>query len=86
MDKTSSEWDVRTIREVTRPDLEDGNENLVGGPESVRESVIILLIDEGIPSRGHRKTLMRPDWEYVACYKIGMVGDMPNVWVQKFGG
>ncbi len=66
-------------------DLTDGNENLVGGPESVRESVMILLIDNGIPARGHRKTLMRSDWEYVACYKIGKVGFMPNCWVQKFG-
>jgi len=65
--------------------LTDGNENLVGGPESVREAVIILLIDEGIPGRGHRVTMMRPDWKYVACYKIGDVGDMPNCWVQKFG-
>lgn len=65
--------------------LTDGNENLVGGPESVRESVIILLIDEGIPGRGHRVTMMRPDWKYVACHKIGTVGDMPNCWVQKFG-
>ena len=67
------------------PDLTDGNENLVGGPESVRESVIILLIDDGIPNRGHRKTLMRSDWKYVACYKAGKIGFMPNCWVQKFG-
>lgn len=67
------------------PSLKDGNENLVGGPESVREAVIILLIDEGIPGRGHRVTMMRPDWKYVACYRIGDVGSMPNCWVQKFG-
>lgn len=67
------------------PDLTDGNENLVGGPESVRESVIILLIDDGIPTRGHRKTLLNSDWKYVACHKIGKVGFMPNCWVQKFG-
>ena len=75
-------WD-RVRREC--PDLSDGNENLVGGPSSVRESVVILLIDEGIPNRGHRKTLLRSDWVYVACYSIGKVGMMPNCWVQKFG-
>jgi uncharacterized protein YkwD len=75
-------WD-RVRREC--PDLQDGNENLVGGPDNVRESVVILLLDEGIPNRGHRKTLLRPDWVYAACYNIGKVGMMPNCWVQKFG-
>ncbi len=75
-------WD-RVRREC--PDMIDGNENLVGGPDNIRESVVILLLDEGIPNRGHRKTLLRSDWEYVACYKIGTVGSMPNCWVQKFG-
>lgn len=75
-------WD-RVLRECSS--MTDGNENLVGGPDNVRESVIILLIDDGIPGYGHRKTLMRADWQYVACYKVGQVGDMPNCWVQKFG-
>ncbi len=75
-------WD-RVLREC--PNMTDGNENLVGGPSSVRTAVVVLLIDEGIPNRGHRVTLMRPDWKYAACYKIGQVGGMPNSWVQKFG-
>ena len=74
-------WD-RVLRAC--PELTDGNENLVGGPSTVRESVMILLIDDGIPNRGHRKTMLQEDWRYVACYKIGKVGMMPNSWVQKF--
>jgi len=74
-------WD-RVLRAC--PELKDGNENLVGGPSTVRESVIILLIDDGIPSRGHRKTMLQKEWQYLACYKIGKVGIMPNSWVQKF--
>lgn len=74
-------WD-RVLRAC--PKLTDGNENLVGGPASVRDAVIILLIDDGIPGRGHRKTMLQPDWKYVATYKIGKVGIMPNSWVQKF--
>lgn len=74
-------WD-RVLRGC--PELTDGNENLVGGPSTVRESVIILLIDDGIPNRGHRKTMLQKEWEYLACYKIGKVGMMPNSWVQKF--
>lgn len=75
-------WD-RILRECDY--LQDGNENLVGGPSSIRKAVILLLVDDGIPNRGHRSTLLNPKWKYVACYKIGQVGNMPNSWVQKFG-
>jgi LysM repeat protein len=78
----SMPWD-RILREC--PDLKDGNENLVGGPSDIRRAVILLLVDDGIDSRGHRKTLLNPEWQYVACYKMGTVGSMPNCWVQKFG-
>lgn len=67
------------------PNMADGNENIVGGPSSVRNSVIVLLIDEGIPNRGHRKTLLNKDWRYAACYGAGTVGEMPNCYVQMFG-
>ncbi len=71
------------------------NENLVGGENSPRESVVALLIDAGVSSRGHRKALLEPNWEYVACYKIGLIenlkelkgqemDDMNNCWVQLF--
>ena len=75
-------WD-RVKRECTQ--MTHGNENLVGGPADVREAVILLLVDDGIPSRGHRKNLLNKDWVYGATYKIGKVGFMPNCWVQKFG-
>jgi uncharacterized protein YkwD len=75
-------WD-RVLREC--PTMRDGNENIVAGPSSIRRAILLLLVDDGIDSRGHRKTLLNPDWRYVACYKIGQVGRMPNFWVQKFG-
>lgn len=75
-------WD-RVKRECSQ--MTDGNENLVGGPADVREAVLLLLVDDGIPSRGHRKTLLNEDWVYGTAYKIGKVGFMPNCWVQKFG-
>lgn len=75
-------WD-RVLKSC--PQMSDGNENLVGGPANVRDAVILLLVDDGISSRGHRRTLLNPKWEYVACYKIGQLGYMPNSWVQKFG-
>jgi LysM repeat protein len=75
-------WD-RVLRECS--DLKDGNENLVGGPADIRRAVILLLVDDGIEGRGHRKTTLNPDWKYVACHKMGTIGDMPNCWVQQYG-
>jgi len=65
-------------------DLQDGNENLVGGPEDIRRAVMLLLVDDGISKRGHRKALLNPAWKYVACHKVGRVGNMPNSWIQNF--
>ena len=65
--------------------LETGKENLVGGGMgNVRESVIMLLLDRGISTRGHRKTMLDPTWKYAACYRVGKVGIMPNNWVQVY--
>ena len=75
-------WD-RVTRECR--DLKDGNENLVGGPSDIRRAVILLLVDDGIEGRGHRKTMLQPDWKYVVCHKMGTIGTMPNCWIQLFG-
>jgi len=74
-------WD--RVRRDT--DLKDGNENLVAGGGSARESLLILLVDSGIPGRGHRKTLLEPKWTHVGINKIGDVGGIPNAWIQVFG-
>lgn len=59
-------------------------ENLVAGEASVRESLISLLIDYGIQSRGHRQNILNPDWRYIACHLTTQVGDFTNSWVQNF--
>lgn len=74
-------WD--RVRRDT--ELKDGNENLVAGGGSVRESLMILLVDSGIPGRGHRKTLFEPKWTHVGISAIGEVGGIPNAWIQVFG-
>lgn len=75
-------WD-RVLREC--PGFTDGNENIVGGPSDVRRAVVLLLVDEGIEGHGHRKNILDPNWRYVACYKVGQVGEVPNSWIQDFG-
>jgi LysM repeat protein/uncharacterized protein YkwD len=75
-------WD-RVPKEC--PMMTDGGENLVGGGKTVRKSVLLLLVDSGIPNRGHRNTMLDPKWTFIGCYKIGLVGTMPNYWIQNFG-
>jgi uncharacterized protein YkwD len=71
------------IRKFT--DLNAGGENLAAGMNTARESLISLLIDSGIPGRGHRKNILLREWEYVACYKAGTIDGIPNNWIQLFG-
>ncbi len=65
--------------------MSDGNENIVSGAGQVRQAVMLLLVDEGIPNRGHRRILLDKGWKFVACYKAGQVGATTNNWVQEFG-
>ncbi len=81
---TNGSWPWDRVKKSC-PDFHDGNENLVGGPETVRNAVILLLIDHGIATKGHRENLLNPYWTHVVCHKVGDLGTMPNVWVQKFG-
>ncbi len=67
------------------PMMTDGGECLVGGGKTVRRSVLLLLVDEGSMKRGHRSTILDPEWKFMACYKIGTVGTMKNYWIQNFG-
>ncbi len=81
---TDGSWPWDRVKK-TCPTFQDGNENLVGGAATVRDAVILLLIDHGIPTRGHRANLLNPHWTHVACHKVGNLGDLSYVWVQKFG-
>jgi len=44
-------------------------ENITYGENSAREVVIQLLVDDGVPDRGHRDNILDPDWgaSGVAC-------------------
>lgn len=44
-------------------------ENIAYGGISAQQIVVYLLIDDGIKSRGHRKTFLHPDYRYVGVAK-----------------
>jgi uncharacterized protein YkwD len=77
----SDPWD-RILEKC--PQYKTGNENGIGGySSSPRDHVIRLLIDSGVPSRGHRRTMLDPAWKFGACFRY----DDPtyrNFWVQNF--
>ena len=78
-------WPWDRIKEYSYR-MKDGNENLAGAfPQpTVRQVVIQLLIDAGIPNYGHRHNLLNPKWTNVACYSGGLKAGMYQ-WIQDFG-
>ncbi len=79
----SDPWD-----RITRfsPSMSFGNENIAAqsGNPTVRDIVIQLLIDSGIPGYGHRYNLLDPQWTHVACTGEKYKGFM-YWWIQNFG-
>jgi uncharacterized protein YkwD len=77
----SDPWD-RILKEC--PQYTTGNENGVGGfSTNPRNHVISLLIDSGVPSRGHRYNMLNPSWKFGACFRYDDK-KYKNFWVQNF--
>jgi uncharacterized protein YkwD len=70
IDHTGSDGSQPWDRISDACDGKSGNENIVGTVNTnYRQSVIALLVDSGISSRGHRYNMLDPEWKYVACYQ-----------------
>jgi hypothetical protein len=67
------------------PEFTDGNQNIVRYRGTPREVVIQLLIDSGVPHRGHRRNILDPRWKYVTCHHVRQLdeGDV-QWWIQEF--
>ena len=77
----SDPWD-RITKQCS--DFKTGNENGSGGSGKPRNTVISLLLDDGISSRGHRYNIINKKWVYVGCFRY----EDPKYryqWVQNFG-
>jgi uncharacterized protein YkwD len=60
-------------------------ENLSLGYKDIRDAIVDLLIDDGIPDRGHRRNLLSEKIKNVAVYELpGKVQDIAYCYVQEF--
>ena len=60
-------------------------ENLSLGHKDIRDAIVDLLIDDGIPNRGHRNNLLSEKIKNVAVYELpGKVQDIAYCYVQEF--
>jgi hypothetical protein len=60
-------------------------ENLCVGIQNIRDAVILLLLDEGIEGRGHRKNLLKKNLSQIAVHEIpGKVADFDYCFIQVF--
>jgi uncharacterized protein YkwD len=42
-------------------------ENILEGKKDALKAIIMLLIDQGVPDKGHRKALFNPEFNLMAC-------------------
>jgi len=77
----SNPWE-RILKQCTS--YKTGNENYTAVNNlNVRVPVIILLLDDGISSRGHRYNMLDKSWKYCACFTYSDTNYSHN-WVQNF--
>jgi uncharacterized protein YkwD len=61
-----------------------GAENIFSGSHSPLEALILLLIDHGVPDKGHRVNLMDPLYTLMGA-SFSVISAETGVWVQDFG-
>ncbi len=71
---TASDGSTPQIRMERYGFLNGGGENWICGSATARDIVIFLLVDDGVPSRGHRKNILNKDFRKVG---IGFSSEHP---------
>ena len=59
-------------------------ENILDGNKDALKAVVILLIDQGVPGKGHRKTLLNPSFDLMGCSFIPKKNSENYILVQLF--
>ena len=59
-------------------------ENILEGNEDALKAVIMLLIDQGVPGLGHRKSLLNPSFDLMGCCIIPKKKNENHIMVQLF--
>jgi Cysteine-rich secretory protein family len=59
-------------------------ENILEGKKDALKAVIMLLIDQGVPDKGHRKALLNPDFNLMACSILAKKNSDKYIQVQLF--
>ena len=59
-------------------DVSEVTENIVTDNGLITPTILLLLVDAGIESRGHRDNLLNPNSRYISVYTNG------DTWVMNF--
>jgi len=59
-------------------------ENILEGKKDALKSIIMLLIDQGVPDKGHRKALLNPEFNMMACSIYAKKNSEKFIHVQLF--
>jgi uncharacterized protein YkwD len=59
-------------------------ENLAAHNQSIRQTVLDLLLDTHVPSKSHRKNILEPGFTVVAVAETGRLGRFSSGWVMDF--
>lgn len=59
-------------------------ENILEGNKDALKAVVILLIDQGVPGKGHRKTLLNPSFDLMGCSFVPKKNSENYILVQLF--
>lgn len=59
-------------------------ENILEGKNDALKAIIMLLIDQGVPDKGHRKAILNPDFNLMACSIIPKKNSENFIHVQLF--
>jgi hypothetical protein len=59
-------------------------ENILEGKKDALKAIIMLLIDQGVPNKGHRTALLNPDFNLMACTIVPKKNSEHFIHVQLF--